>query len=495
MNKRKFFNLMVRPFPFTSSKKIILFTFTLVALQGCVSVGPDYEKPNIDTYNNWEILKGDTSNQVQGKNIEWWIPLSDPTLDKLMVEARENNLDIKVGTLRMEEFYFRVGVITGKRYPSIDGGGSYSRDKSSKNLGSSGSIINTSNLNVSTSWEIDTFGGIRRSIESAKASYEGVIEDRNDILRLIYSKVAISYIDLRISQAQLESTKSNIESQKDLLDLTIARYESGLATSLEVAQARRVLASSMATLPPIKNNLENSKKLLIVLLGRKNGNLDDLTEVTENIPSPIDLNDINIPANLIRQRPDIRRAERELAAQTARIGIAKSDLYPKLSLTGSFGYQSTSTGDLLSPDSNFFSLGPAIKWNLFSGGRVSSLIAVEDSITKQKVHLYEKSIINALSEVEYYFSSYSESIKRLESLKVAVDASKDSVDLSLLLYKEGLVDFESVINSQSNLFVLENEYAKAKGDVSINYAKLYTSFGVIYYETLVPNSKQDKGEI
>lgn len=168
MNERKFFNLTIRPFPTTLSKRIILFIFTIIAFQGCVSVGPDYKKPNIDTYNNWEILKTDTSNQVQNKSVEWWIPLSDPTLDKLMIEVRENNLDIKVATLRMEEFYSRLEVVSGKRYPSIDANGSYSRDKGSKNLGSSGSIINTSNLNVSTSWEIDTFGGIRRSIESQR---------------------------------------------------------------------------------------------------------------------------------------------------------------------------------------------------------------------------------------------------------------------------------------------------------------------------------------
>jgi NodT family efflux transporter outer membrane factor (OMF) lipoprotein len=225
--------------------------------------------------------------------------------------------------------------------------------------------------------------------------------------------------------------------------------------------------------------IELSKNIntMAILLGRQPGALYDELSIPRDIPLPPEKATLGMPADLLRQRPDIRRAERQLAAQTARIGVAKADLYPSLSLTGSFGYESVNTNDLFEPASNVFAFGPSLRWNIFSANRIRNQVKAQDAVTRQYLFRYESTVLNALNEVENALRSYIEDRVRLAALNRAVDAARRSVDLSTRLYKQGLVNFQDVLDAQRDQFSLENDLASARGSSAANFVNLYAAIG------------------
>jgi len=284
-------------------------------------------------------------------------------------------------------------------------------------------------------------------------------------------------MNIRTYQARLAAAEGNIKSQKQVLELTRARLKHGLATDLDAAQAERVLASSEAEVPPLRIELARSVNTMAVLLGRRPGALYDELSAPEDIPVPPAKVTVGVPADLLRQRPDIRRAERRLAAQTARIGVAAADLYPSFSLTGSFGLESIDTSDLFDAGSRVFTLGPGLRWNIFDGGRIRGQIKVQEALTEQALLAYEQSILNALNEVENALVAYLEQRIRFEALQRSVSASRRAVELATSLYKEGLVDFQNVLDAQRSLFDFENREAAARGGCAGNFVRLYKALG------------------
>lgn len=456
---------------------IVLTMLAVIMLTGCTSVGPDYVSPNSKVPERW-IGENTGSFKIENRSSEqWWRLFNDPILDELIKNASDSNLDLKEAMARVDEYRSRLGVVTGKRYPTVGVEGDLLRQKTSKNAGYSGVTNNYKGLGLEAGWEIDLFGRVRRSIEAAKANYEAVQEDRNDVMISINSRVAMNYINIRTYQARLAASNSNIELQKEVLRITESRFKYGLATALEVAQAEQALASSEATVPPLRIQLSESINTMSVLLGRNPGELDKLLSEQRPIPVPPRDAAIGVPSDILRQRPDIRRAERQLAVETARVGIAKSDLYPQFSLSGSFGYQSVSGGNLFSSGGNYFSMGPSLRWNIFSGGSILNQIDVQDSIVRQKATQYESIVLSALNEVENSMTSYTEDSIRLGHLEKTVEASKKSVELSLNLYKQGLVGFENVLNSQLSQFTSEDRLAQARGDSAEDFVRLYAALG------------------
>lgn len=408
----------------------------------------------------------------------WWTVFEDPMLTQLIEQVADSNLDLKLAIARVDEARARLGVVSGERVPMIDTTGDMSRQRGSENDAVMGGTTFTRNtIGLDASWEVDLFGRVRRSIEEAAANFESVQEDRNDVMVTMSAEVALTYLAIRTFQARLAAASGNIDSQRQVLALTRSRFKHGLATDLDVAQAERILGSTEAEVPPLRIELSRAINTISVLLGQNPGAFFEELSTEKPIPLPPDKITVGIPADLLRQRPDIRRAERELAAQTARIGIAKADLYPRLSLTGTFGLAAIDSKNLFESNSHAYSFGPSVRWNLFDGNRIRNQIKVEDARAEQALLRYEQTLLRALNEAENAFTAYMEQGLRLKALERTVVAAHRSVKLATNLYKEGLTDFQNVLDAQRALFVIENQVAESKGNTVAILVRLYKALG------------------
>ncbi|MGE4542728.1 MAG: efflux transporter outer membrane subunit [Pedobacter sp.] len=451
----------------------------LLLLAGCMTVGPDYSPPDIKASDSWQLAQDPALIPAKAVIHRWWSSFGDPLLDRLITQAETANLDVRQSIARVREARAYLGVARGSWWPEANAEGSAIRQRSSKNgrYSNGGNTDTLYSAGLDASWELDLFGRISRSVEAAKADYQASEEDRGDVLISMYAEVARTYFDIRTYQARLAAAEGNINSQKQVLRLTRSRFRNGLATGLDVAQAEQVLASSQAAVPPLKVGLNQAFNTLAVLLGQAPGSLSEELENPAPIPVPPSQLAVGVPADLLRQRPDIRRAERQLAAQTARIGVAKADLYPRLSLSGTFAFEALDVGDLLQGSSKAFGFGPTLRWLLFDGGRVRAQIAVEDARAEQALLTYEQTVLNALNEVENALSQYLNQRTRLEALDRSVQSGQRSLKLATRLYRDGLVDFQNVLDAQRALFDNENQQAAARGNTSIYLVQVYKALG------------------
>ncbi|NLC71663.1 MAG: efflux transporter outer membrane subunit [Desulfuromonadaceae bacterium] len=461
-----------------SPPAFFLFTafICLSLLSGC-AVGPDYLPPQAQVPDSWHARPDPAMVRDCQAIHRWWTLFDDPLLETLIRESAAGNLDLKTAYARVREARATLGIARGDLLPEIGGGGSLNRQRTSDNTINPGSIATYYKTALDASWEIDLFGRIRRSVEAAAADYQASREDVNDILVTLQAEVAVTYLNIRTLQAQLRASERNISSQKQSLELTRARFKHGLATDLDVAQAERILYSSEAEMPLLRTSLAGAINAMAVLLGGPPGYLSDEFAREEPIPLPPEPVMIGIPADLVRRRPDIRRAERQLAAQTARIGVATADLYPSFSLSGTFGFESISTADLFDAGSRTWSYGPSLRWLLFSGNRIRNRIRAEDARTEQALLNYEKTLLNALREVEDGVVAFSQQRTRVAALERSVAASHRNLRLASNLYKEGLVDFQNVLDAQRSIILLDNELAAAKGESAIILVRLYKALG------------------
>lgn len=444
---------------------------------GCVAVGPDYQPPVIEMPDNWHTTDDPALLPSQELVQQWWTLFDDPLLDRLIQIAKENNRDLMAAIARVEETRANLGITRGERMPRLDADGAVTGQETSDNGLSPGVNETLYTTGITAGWEIDLFGRIRRSVEAASADYQASTEDRTDVLISLYANVALTYLDIRTFQARLMAARANIDSQREVLELTRSRFRHGLSTDLDVAQAERVLAGTEAEVPPLKIGHSQAVNALAVLLGQTPGQLADELTIPRDIPLPPKKVTVGVPANLLRQRPDVRRAERQLAAQTARIGVIKADLYPSLSLTGTLGLESIDADNLFDADSRFSSFGPTLRWQIFRGGSIRQRVKAQDARTRQSLYAYEQSVLNALREVEDALVGYIEDRVRLTALKRSVEAARRSVKLSTDLYKQGLVDFQQVLDAQRDQFSFENQYAAARGNSAANFVRLYAALG------------------
>jgi NodT family efflux transporter outer membrane factor (OMF) lipoprotein len=456
----------------------------VLALGAC-TVGPDYVQPEVETVpDEWNtratkgLAEGEASIQT------WWAVFDDPTLTSLIERARISNLTLREAVYRVEEARGLRGVVAGERVPQIGLDGNANRSELSKN-GSLGGIVpdeliepaDLFDLGVGLNWELDLWGRVRRQVEAADAEVAASVEDYRDVLVTLFAEVATNYVNTRALQERLRLAIANVEGQEDTLRLTQDRFDSGLVSALDVAQAESNLANTRSLIPSLELQLALALNRLAVLLAISPGALDEELSVEAPIPVEPDAVTRGLPANLLRQRPDIRAAERRLAAQTARVGVATAELYPRFSLTGFLGLQSTSAGDLFNSDSVNWSVGLPIRWRLFEGGSVRSQIAAEQARTAQLIAGYEQAVLLALEEVENAMVSYQKEVARRARLGEAVDATQRSLDLVLTQYRAGLTDFQNVLDTQRTLLAREDEYAASEGIVIAALIDLYRALG------------------
>ena len=465
---------------FTSKQKnLLLFILAIPFYAGC-TVGPDYQPPQPDVPDQWhqQLVEGF---QVDGSMpMQWWQLIDDPILSDLITQARQNNPDLGSAYWNLVQARYWRDYVTGNYDPSVNAVGSYTRSEYSENgffgAGSS-DPFDTYSVGFDAVWEFDVFGRFKRAEESAQASYEAQVENYRDVMVSLSAEVARNYVELRTVQARIEYTLQNIESQEGTLELANARFRSELVSRLDVEQAKLNLTDTQSQVPPLRSREQAAMNRLCVLVGKNPGQLQDLLADSKQIPSLPENVSISMPADLLRQRPDIRRAERELAAQSAQIGYATAYLYPSFSLTGNIGLEAMDFSNLFERGSRNYGFGPSFRWNIFNGGRIRNQIRIEESKSEFLYQQYRSAVLTALEEVESTLTDYMQELQRMTSLQESVAAAKESVDLVRDQYKNGLTDFQNVLILQRSQLVQEDKLVQSEGQVILNLIRLYKALG------------------
>jgi len=453
--------------------------FAVCIFSGCVTVGPDYSPPNMQVPEVWqnEISEGINGTQSdQGDLARWWTNFNDPVLTGLIERAVTGNLNLKQALNSVRQARIQRGIADADRFPSVNSSGSagrtYSKDMSGDFTGT-----NSFRLGLDASWEVDLFGGVKRSIEAADANLEATEESYRDVLVSLLAEVALNYIEVRSYQAQLLVAESNLKSQEETYNITKWRYQAGLTTELDVENASKNLEQTRSQIPSLKSSLKQTKNRIAVLLGSEPGALD--SELDEYRPIPVAPNEIalGIPADLLRRRPDLRKAERELAAQTAKIGVAEAERYPRVSLLGDIGLSALALGNLFSSDSLSTGVSSGISWPVYDAGRIMKNIEIQYAAQEQKLIAYKAALLTALEDVENSMTSYTYDLARRESLLKASESAEQAAETSRAQYSSGLIDFQSVLEAESTLLTFQNNVVQSDAQTIKDIIGLYKALG------------------
>jgi NodT family efflux transporter outer membrane factor (OMF) lipoprotein len=470
---------------------LIIMISSLFLVVGC-AVGPDYIKPQVPETTKW-MDQEDPRVKTKPTDIsQWWTVFNDPVLNDLIEMAVQQNLTLQIAGIRILEARAQLGIATGNLYPqSQQVRGGYTASSLSENTANTNPGLDLSygeiDVGFDVAWELDFWGKFRRAVESGIGNLEASIANYDDILVTLTADVARTYVLLRTLEARLFIARENVKIQRRSLQIAEVRFKGGDVTELDVQQARALLRDTQALIPRLETGRRQAKNGLAILLGRLPGELEDKLSETRLVPTaPVEVT-VGIPAELLRRRPDIRLAERQLASQSALIGVAKADLYPHFSLFGSIGLRSsnakitaagdTDFSDLGDSDSIEFFGGPAINWDIFSYGRIKNRVRVQDARFQQRVVNYQNRVLRAAQEVEDALFALLQSQEEVRLLSDSVKAAKRSVSLSVLQYEEGLVGYQRVLDTQRFQSQEEDLLTSTAGDVILNLIAMYKALG------------------
>lgn len=465
---------------------------------GCTALLPSYEEPKPDAPAGFlnASVKGDADPGLA----EWWRLFGDKKLVSLVERGQVSNLDLREAAARIEEARAQRGVAVSGLFPTVDSNFNFSRRKFSTNafaIGPGGpgggavgggtgggspqgfglSTFNIYQAGFDSTWEIDLFGGLTRAVEAAGADIDAAIESARDVQTSLSAEIGRRYFELLSVRDRLEIAKRNIAAQEEVAEITRAKYAGGLVSGLDASQAEAQLARTRAVLPALETGSATASYRLAVLLGLPPGSLDTELAPLKELAEPPPAVPAGLPSELLRRRPDIRRAERELAASVARVGVAYSDFFPKLSFTGSIGYAAERWGSLDEGTSQFWSVVPGFRWPVFDAGRIASNVLVQEARAEAAAVAYSRTVLNALEEVEGSLVAYNNERKRREALAGAVQETKETVTLSSELYRQGLVDFVRVLDAQRFLFEAEDALAESEREVRTKLITLFKALG------------------
>ncbi|MBW2429248.1 MAG: efflux transporter outer membrane subunit [Deltaproteobacteria bacterium] len=462
-----------------------------LVIGGCTMVGPDYVKPAAPEQEQWLESEDPKIKSKEADFSDWWTVFSDPVLNELIQAAYQQNLPLQIAGLRIYEARAQLGIAFGFQYPQTQQGlGSASLNQVSKNapnVAAADRYYSVYDIGLDAAWELDVWGKFRRSVQTGVASLEASIADYDDILVSLTSEVARTYIVLRTSEERLAVARQNVEIQKRSLEIAEIRFNAGAVTELDVTQAKSLLRSTEATIPGFETDIRQAKNALAILLGKLPGEIDARLGSPGLIPEIPAQVAVGIPTELLRRRPDIRFAERQLAAQSAQIGFAKADLFPHFSLFGTWGFQTgdytdnrsnnSKTRNLFDKDSINYSVGAGFNWDLFNYGRITNQVRVEDARFQELAVNYEDTVLRAAQEVEDAMVGFLQTQDAVFFLADAVKAAKRSVDLSLIQYREGLVDYQRVLDTQRDLTTQQDNLVFTAGSVNQNLIAMYRALG------------------
>ena len=465
---------MTTPFALMTSNKtyILLLGFCLTAC----SVGPDFQQPDGKLPAAWSFDKKPGAAADPAALAGWWRRFHDAKLNALVEAAVEANLDVKIAVARLTQARAQRQGAAAPFWPWLSATGSgQAFDVGGSGTGSGSGRSYRGGL--AAAWELDLFGGNRRSLESAGARVAAAAADLDATRLSMAAEVALTYCQLRSIQDQINVARRNLTAQQHSAQITQERRDAGFASELDVVNSTALVANTQAQIPRLETSARQSAHAIAVLLGRPPADL--LAQLADAGPVPTASAHVptGMPSDLLRRRPDIRRAEAGAHAATAGIGVAVADLFPKFSLTGSLSQQSAKLSDWLTPAARSSAFGPSFNWALFQGGSIQANIRVQQALRDEALLAYRKTVLTALQEVEDAMIASSNEHKRRSSLNEAVTANRRAVDLSLKLYTAGQTDFINVLNAQRSLLQSESELTLSNYALAGNLIALYKALG------------------
>jgi NodT family efflux transporter outer membrane factor (OMF) lipoprotein len=451
-----------------------------VLLSACSTVGPDFERPEVPWLADWtggslESLVVDPQAARNGQTQEWWLNFNDPVLGHLVAEAQRANPNVRTAGIRIMEARAQLGIAGSTLYPQVQQAAGEVLGGGEQKEGEPSTTATTYNAGLFISWELDFWGKFRRSIEAADAGYLASIAQYDDLQVLLAAQVAGLYCSIRTVEARLLIARENAALQKRSLEIAELLFKSGNDSELDVQQARAQYLGTLSTVPQLEGSLRQTQNALSTLLARAPGPLPEMAAGKDVIPQA-DLDVIvDMPAELLRRRPDVRAVEMQLAAQSALIGVSAADLYPSISLFGSVGLSDTSLEG--STRTLSWAVGPSLVWNLFDHGRLSNAVLVQDARFQQLYEQYQDAVLRAAREVDDAAVGFARTGEQIALLADAVKAARRSLDIATLQYREGLTDFQRVLDSQQTLFSQEDLLVTNRGNLAQSLIALYKAMG------------------
>lgn len=474
--------------------KAILLACLASTLCGCsgatrwwhngLKVGPNYCRPVVPMAMDW--IDSDDKSVVQqtaqqtAEFHDWWTVFDDPTLDQLIQTAYQQNLPLRTAGLRVLEARAQRRITAGNLFPQTQRlFGQHTRNQQSQTTAIVGGPRNFDDWQTGfdLSWEIDVWGRLRRAIESSDAAIDAEIEGYDDILVTLIGDVAAGYINLRALDERIRLAQANVASQQGSLEITQVRYKEGDVSELDTQQATANLTSTRALIPALRQSRRQALNGLAILLGMTPYDLEPILQAAGKIPDAPDQVVVGIPAELLRRRPDIRQAERQIAQQSAQIGIAEADLYPQFAINGEIKLQSAGFGNLFDSSSVAGAVTPGFRWKILNYGRLRNNIRVQELRFQQQITTYENTVLQAQREVEDAMAQFLRSKEQTEQLQQSVNATKRSVELVRIQYKEGETEFNQVFVLESNLVSAQDQLVVAQANIAIGLTKVYKALG------------------
>ncbi len=451
----------------------------LAFIAGCAAVGPDYQSvpPRIPT--GWTETKGTglrVTEQAPDNLAQWWRQWNDPILSELIAQAMDQNSDLRTARARLREARASRAVADSARYPSVTASGSASRSKGSKET-TSGATRDAYSAGIDAAWEPDLFGATRRDIEAAQADLDAAGADLHATQVSLVAEVALNYVNLRAYLDRLAIARANLSSQSETLQLTEWRTQAGLASSLDVEQARANRAQTLAQIPSLESSLAQTEHNLALLLGQAPASLHAKLAQAGPIPTVPDLVKVGIPAQTLAQRPDVAAAERRLAAATARIGVAEAARYPGLSLSASLSLESLSLDHLVRTSALSNALVASLAGPIFNAGRLRQQVEIQNARQEQALISYEKTVLTALQEVEDALTALANNRQRQAALRVAADSSRNAALLARQRYSSGIVDFQTVLDAERSQLSAEDSLKSSEAEGATSLIQLYKALG------------------
>lgn len=458
------------------SNTIILNVFMVLLLSGCTTPGPDYSTPDVEANVefSWNEAKDPRVSDTSSADPKWWeAAFQDAEINQLVATALQQNLSLRSAGLRVLQSQQQLAIAIGNQYPQQQQmTGLAGREKEAGNI-----IFNDYNSGLNLSWEIDFWGRFKRQIESASADLDASVADYDNVLISLVSQVARNYILMRTFQDRIKVARYNIQLQRESLGISQAKYKAGEVSELDVDQGQSLLNNTIATISSLEISLYQFKNSLAVLLGKPPHEYNYLLAEKHKIPSTQANIAIGMPQDIIRKRPDIRSVERQLAAQSARIGFAVTELYPHLGIGGSIGTSAEHSSDLFTSDAEIWNLYGMFQWNIFNYGRLKSNVRLQDALFQQLLVDYHNTILQAQVDVENAIVAYLKSHEQLKSYKLATEASQRAVNVSNLQYQNGLINFNTVISNLQSLSQQQDLLSSARGNVATNLVQIYKALG------------------
>jgi multidrug efflux system outer membrane protein len=476
--------------------KLSLTCIFFVLLTGCMTVGPDYQRPEVETPETWRFEEKEAR---ELGDISWWERFQDPVLNDLVEKALQGNRDLRIATARVEEFFGRYFSTRGDQYPFAGAGGSAYRQSVTEEGPNpvppgTDTTYNQYEAFLGGTWEIDFWGKYRRASESAQAELFSTEEARRTVVQTLVSAVAITYVEIRAQDKQLEVTRRTAQTRRETLELFQLRFDEGIISEVDLVQAESEYADALARIPSIERSIGQLENALSVFLGQNPGSIPRGLTIDKLVLPEVPQ---GMPSDLLERRPDIRQAEQELVAANARIGVAKSLYFPTISLTGAFGGVSTDLSDLFNGSAKQWNYGVPVTVPIFTAGRIGGEVKAAEASQEQALESYLLTVQNAFRDVEDALIDRTKSGQRLEALDRQVKALRKYVNLAGLRYDEGYTSYLEVLDADRSLFNVELSYISSQNDLFRATVNIYKTMGGNWIEaaeqTVTPAPVKEAG--